>query len=111
MSSLTHGWSGLMLAYAAVEVPLAATLMRRGGEIGRVLASAALAAPLTIAAGIGTAALNPLLQQLGVSRGSFMELAVGVGVSAGIGYAAGRVLARPARPASVHQRGTVVAET
>jgi hypothetical protein len=108
MSSLTHGWSGLMLAYAAVEVPLAATLIRRGVEFARVFASAALAVPLTVAAGIGTAAINPLLHDFGVSSGSLLELAVGVGVSAGIGYAAARGLARPATPASVHQRGTVI---
>jgi hypothetical protein len=108
VSSLTHGWSGLVLAYAAVEVPLAATLIRRGVELGRVFASAAVALPLTIAAGIGTAAINPLLHDFGVSSGSFLEFAVGVGVSGGIGYAAARRLARPATPASVHQRGTVI---
>jgi Type IV secretion-system coupling protein DNA-binding domain len=108
MSSLTHGWSGLVLAYAAVEVPLAATLIRRGVEFGRVFASAALAVPLTVAAGIGTAAINPLVHDVGISSGSFLEFAVGVGVSAGMGYAAARGLARPARPSSVHQRGTVI---
>jgi hypothetical protein len=108
MSSLTHGWSGLVLAYAAVEIPMVATLIRRGAEFGRVFASAALAVPLTAAAGIGTAAINPLLHDLGVSSGSFLEFAVGVGVSAGIGYATARGLARPAAPVSVHQRGTVV---
>lgn len=108
MSALTHGWSGLVLAYAAVEVPLATTLIRRGVELGRVFASAALAVPLTVAAGIGTAAINPLLHDFGVSSGSALEFVVGVGVSAGIGYAAARGLARPAAPASVHQRGTVI---
>jgi Type IV secretion-system coupling protein DNA-binding domain len=110
MSSLTQGWSGLMLAYAAVEVPLAATLIRRGVQFRKVVASAALALPLTVAAGIGTAAINPLIRDFGVSRGSLLELAIGVGVSVGIGYGAARVLARPARPSSVHQRGTVVDE-
>jgi len=108
MSSLTQGWSGLMLAYATVEVPMAATLIRRGVEFGRVFASAALAVPLTIAAGIGTAAVNPLLHDLGISSGSFLEFAVGVGISAGVGYAAARGLARPAKPATVHQRGTII---
>jgi hypothetical protein len=97
-----------MLAYAAVEVPLAATLIRRGVEFGKVFGSAALALPLTVAAGIGTAAINPLIRDLGVSSGSFLEFAVGVGMSAGIGYAAARGLARPAKPLSVHQRGTVI---
>lgn len=110
MSSLTHGWSGLVLAYAAVEVPCAATLIRRGVEFGRVLASAAVAVPLTVLAGIGTAAINPVLHGLGVGSGSFLELAAGVGVSAGIGYAAARTLARPADPATIHRRGTLIQE-
>jgi len=45
---------------------------------------------------------------LGVASGSFLEFAVGVGLSVGIGHAAGRALARPAQPTKVHQRGTVV---
>jgi type IV secretory pathway TraG/TraD family ATPase VirD4 len=108
MSSLTHGWSGLVLGYAAVGVPMAATLMRRSAGYGKALASAAIAVPLAVVAGMATAAVNPLIHGLGVSSGSFLELAVGVGVSAGIGYAAARGMTRPAAPASIHQRGTVV---
>src|SRR5579862_8541940 len=97
-----------MLAYAAVEGPLAATLIRRGVEFGRVFASAALAVPLTVAAGIGTMVINPLVHNFGVARGSFLEFGIGVGVYAGIGYAAARGFARPATHSSVHQRGTVI---
>ena len=111
MSSFTSGLSGLILAYATVEVPLAATLIRRGARLGQVVASAALAAPLTIVTGIGIAAINPLVHELGISSGSFMELAVGVGACVGAGYVAGRFLARPAPPTSVHQRGTVIEDT
>jgi Type IV secretion-system coupling protein DNA-binding domain len=111
MSSFTSGLSGLIFAYAAVEVPLAATLIRRGARLGQVVASAALAAPLTIVTGIGIAAINPLVHELGISSGSFMELAVGVGACVGAGYVAGRFLARPAPPTSVHQRGTVIEDT
>jgi hypothetical protein len=84
------------------------TLIRRGVEFGRVIASAALAVPLTVAAGIGTMVVNPLVHNFGVTRGSFLEFAIGVGVYAGTGYAAARALARPATPSSVHQRGTVI---
>jgi hypothetical protein len=111
MSSFTTGLSGLILAYATVEVPLAATLIRRGARLGQVVASAALAAPLTIVTGIGIAAINPLVHEFGISSGSFMELAVGVGACVGAGYVAGRLLARPAPPTSVHQRGTVIENT
>jgi hypothetical protein len=107
MSSL-HALSGLMLAYAAVEVPLAVTLIRRGVEARRVFASAELAVPLAIAAGIGMSAISPLLRDFGVSSGSLLEFAVGVGACAGIGYAAARVIARPGTPSSVHRRGTVI---
>jgi Type IV secretion-system coupling protein DNA-binding domain len=111
VSSFTHGLSGLVLGYAAVEIPMAVTLLRRVADHGKIVASAAVAVPLTAAAGMACAAVNPLIHGLGVASGSFLELAVGVGVSAGIGYAAARALARPAPPASVHQRGTLIRET
>jgi hypothetical protein len=80
-----------LLAYAAVEIPMALTLIRRAADYGKVLASAAVAVPLTVAAGIATAAVGPLIHGLGVTAGSFLEFAVGVGVSVGIGYATARV--------------------
>ena len=107
MSSL-HALSGLMLAYAAVEVPLAVTLIRRGVEFRRVFAAAELAVPLALAAGIGMSAISPLLRDFGASSGGILEFAVGVGMCAGIGYAAARVLARPGALSSVHRRGTVI---
>jgi hypothetical protein len=97
-----------MLAYAAVEVPLAVTLIRRGVEFRRVFAAAELAVPLALAAGIGMSAISPLLRDFGASSGGILEFAVGVGMCAGIGYAAARVLARPGALSSVHRRGTVI---
>jgi hypothetical protein len=99
-----------MLAYAAVEIPMAVTLMRRTADYGKVLASAAVAVPLTVVAGIATAAVGPLIHGLGVTHGSFLEFAFGVGVTASIGYAGGRWFSRPPRPESVHQRGTLIDE-
>ena len=89
---------------------MAVTLMRRAADYGKVLASTAIAVPLTAVAGIATAAVGPLIHGLGVTRGSFLELAVGFGVSTGIGYATARGLARPPAPMSVHQRGTLIDE-
>ena len=108
MNFLTHGTSGLVMGYAAVAIPMAVTLYRRTADFGRALASAALAVPLTAAAGIAIAVTHSLTNGLGVASGSFLEFAVGVGLSVGIGHAAGRALARPAQPTKVHQRGTVV---
>src|SRR4051794_7932604 len=108
MSSLTHGLSGLVMGYAPVAIPMAVTMFRRTADFGKAIASAAVAVPVTIGAGIATAVAMPLIHGLGIARGSFLELAAGVGICVGIGYAAGRVLARPAQPTNVHQRGTVV---
>lgn len=108
MSSLTHGLSGLVLGYATVAIPMAVTLFRRTADYGKALASAAVAVPVAIGAGIATAVAMPLIHGLGIARGSFLELAAGVGICIGIGCAAGRVLSRPAQPTNVHQRGTVV---
>jgi len=108
MSSLTHGLSGLVMGYATVAIPMAVTMFRRTSDYGKALASAAVAVPVTIGAGIATAVAMPLIHGLGIERGSFLELAAGVGICIGIGYSAGRVLARPAQPTNVHQRGTVV---
>jgi type IV secretory pathway TraG/TraD family ATPase VirD4 len=108
MSSLTHGLSGLVMGYATVAIPMAVTMFRRTADLGKALASAAVAVPVTIGASIATAVVMPLIHGLGIERGSFLELAAGVGIFVGIGYAAGRVMARPAQPTNVHQRGTVV---
>ena len=108
MSSLTHGTSGLALGYAAVAIPMAVTLFRRVADFGKAAASAAIAIPLTVAAGIANTVVSPLVHGLGIASGSFMESVVGLGVCSGIGYAAARAIARPGRPTSVHQRGTLV---
>ena len=108
MSALVHGLSGLALAYAAVEAPLAATLINRGVGLRGVMASTWLAAPLTIATGIGLMLVNPLLHEAGIARGGFLELAFGVAASIGIGYLTGRILTPSERSTGVHQRGTVI---
>jgi hypothetical protein len=110
MTSLTNGWSGLILAYAAVEVPMAVTLIRRAASYGRVMASTAIAVPLTVATGIATTTIAPLVHGLGVTPGSFLEFVVGAGMAAGVGYAAARGATRPSLPSSVHQRGTLIEE-
>jgi hypothetical protein len=100
----------LLGAYASVEIPMAVTLIRRAADSGKVITSAAMAVPLTLAAGIATAAISPIIHGIGVTAGSFLETAVAVGIFAGVGYAAGRVATRPALPTSVHQRGTLIQE-
>ena len=108
MSSLTHGTSGLVLGYAAVAVPMAVTVFRRTADYVKAMASAAVAVPLTLAAGITNAVLGPLIHGLGIASGSVLASGVGAGVCAAIGYAAARAITRPPKPTSVHQRGTLI---
>src|SRR3954452_17497999 len=96
------------MGYAAVAVPMAVTMFRRTSDYAKTLASAVVAVPATAVAGIAIAVANPLIHGLGIATGSFLELAAGVGVSAGIGYATARAIARPSQPASVHRRGTYI---
>jgi type IV secretion system coupling TraD/TrwB family protein len=99
---ITHGWSGLGLAYLAVQAPMLAAMIRARASLPRLLLSPALAAPVTLVAGAGLALLAP------VSAG--MALAVGGAVSVGLGYAVGRIIG-PARQRSwQHQRGARVFE-
>jgi Type IV secretion-system coupling protein DNA-binding domain len=107
LEGLTHGWSGVMLAYAAVQLPMFAGLARGRGPWLSYLKSPALAAPLVAVAGVGVALAGPVLSHLGASPGGLTEFALGAALSLTLGYAGGRVLAEdPAR--NKYQRGTVV---
>jgi Type IV secretion-system coupling protein DNA-binding domain len=108
VTSLLHGWSGLLIGYANVAAPMMATLIRRRATTRILAIGAALGVPLTVVAAIGNFMVTPVLRGLGVAGGGFLELAAGVGLAAAVGYGAGRRLVRAAAPTSVHQRGTVV---
>jgi hypothetical protein len=108
VSSLTHGMSGLVLGYAAVAVPMAVTVFRRTADHAKAMASAAVAVPLTLAAGITNAVLGPVIHGLGIASGSVLATGVGAGVCVAIGYGAARAISRPPKPTSIHQRGTLI---
>jgi len=100
-----RGWGGLIAAYAAVQAPMWVALRRAGAR--RLLLSPLLAAPATLFAGAGLALLAPAIRALGSPS---LALGAGVAVSAAVGYASGRWLARPAPAASRHQRGARLAD-
>jgi len=105
-----HGWAALLSAYGMVQVPLVAGLIRGRAPLSKLLFSPLLAAPLTVASGIAIATAVPLLHTLGVAPGSLAQLSAAATFSAGLGYAAGRALARRASPALIYQRGAIVTE-
>jgi hypothetical protein len=110
LEALTQGWSGLGLAYASVELPMLVGLIRQRAGLGKILQSPILAAPLTLAAGIGVSLVSPLTQAMGMAAHSAFQLAFQFGVSAAIGYGGARVLTRQAPAPSTHRRGAIISE-
>ena len=111
-AALLHGWPGLMWGFAAVQGPLLAGLWRGRAPARSWLAAPLVAAPVTVAAGLGMAALAPWLQGLGAGAGSVLQLASGATLAALLGYGTGRVMARSAtaEPRAGWRRGALVAE-
>ena len=107
ISELTHGWPALALAYASVQVPMAVSMLRKRAPLDRIVHSPKIALPLTLAAGVVTSYTASFMQNIGLS-GEMMQFAFGVGLSAGLGYLGGSVVARNESRAVEHQRGTVV---
>ena len=108
--ALTHGTLGLGLAYAAVQVPMAAALLQRRAGLRTLLLSPLAAAPLTAVSAASMAAVAPFLQFAGAAGQGLSQLALGVALSTGLGYAGGRRLAHAGEPASLHRRGSIVAD-
>ncbi len=106
MSAL-HGWPGLLGAYATVQGPLLAALARARAPLRQWVLSPLLAAPVTALAGLSIAAAAPLLRGL-VAGSAALEVSAAAAFSAALGYGVGRVLARRAAPALLHQRGALV---
>ncbi len=110
MSSVVQGWSGIVLAYAAVQAPMIAGLARARAGFKQYVFSPIAAAPLTAVAGVGAAMSSTWLAQLGFGSHGPVQVFFATGLSAVLGYAGGRVLARGAAENKIHQRGSLVAE-
>jgi len=105
--ALMHGWPGLLEAYAAVQGPLLAAMVRARAPWRRLLLSPVIAAPVTAVSGAALALLTPALADLGIASASLAQLSVGVAVSAGLGYLTGRALGGGGAH-SAHLRGALV---
>jgi type IV secretory pathway TraG/TraD family ATPase VirD4 len=96
-----HGWSGAAIAYAAVQAPMIAGLIRARASIQQYAIAPLAALPLTAVAAVGSA--------LFASHGAAHAM-LAAGSSAVLGYAGGRVLARSGQGDKVHQRGALIME-
>ena len=108
--ALLHGWNGLLAAYAAVQLPLLARLIRERAPLGKLLLSPVLAAPLTVVAGLGMAAVTPLLHGLGMASDGLAQCSIGVALSAALGYTAGRAMVRRESLGVSYLRGAIVTD-
>jgi hypothetical protein len=109
-AAVTHGWSGIALAYAAVQGPMVAGLIRARAHWRHYLVSPVIAVPLTVAAAAGMALANPLLAHLGIAADGMLHLAIGIGFSGALGYAGGARAAYTGEGAPAHRRGSRVAD-
>jgi type IV secretory pathway TraG/TraD family ATPase VirD4 len=108
LHGLTHGTNGLVLAYASILIPMLTGLIRGRAPLLTLVLSPVLAVPLILVAGIAMTLASPLVRSLGVARDGLLELSLGVAVSAVIGYAAGRLVARRRSSSTLYRRGAIV---
>ncbi len=109
-AAVTHGWSGIALAYAAVQGPMVAGLIRARAHWRHYLLSPVIAVPLTVAAAAGMAVATPLLAHLGVAAHGMLHLAIGMGLSGVLGYAGGAGARYSEEGGPAHRRGSRVAD-
>jgi hypothetical protein len=107
--ALNHGTAALVLGYASVELPLLFGLKHGRASVGKWLRSPLVAVPATLVAGVSASVVAAGLQGLGLAAGPTMV--TGFGVTAAVGYLAGRLYARSGADRLVHQRGALVIDT
>jgi type IV secretory pathway TraG/TraD family ATPase VirD4 len=109
-AALMHGWSGIGLAYAAVQVPMIAGLIRVRAQFHHYLLSPLVAAPLTAVAAAGIAVSNYGLAHLGLASHGLVQLIAATGLSAALGYAGGVSAARGPENDRHYGRGALLAD-
>jgi hypothetical protein len=109
-NALTHGASGLLLAYLSVAIPMLAGLLRRHAHVSKLLSVPLLAIPATlIAATVAWVASLPL-RASGLPRESVLPDVFGLAVFIGVGYVIGLFLARTSTTAPSYRRGAIIAD-
>ena len=109
---IVQALSGVGAAYAAVQVPMWAGLIRSRAALHHYVLSPLVAAPLTLIAVAGSAATGSLLVHLGLAAQGAGQLGIALGVSAVLGYAGGKGVGRGTDSGDrTYQRGTQVAES
>jgi hypothetical protein len=110
LHTLTHGLNGLILGYATVMIPMVVGLRRGRAPVEALFRGPLWAIPATVVAGILIEVLTSPFRDWGVNPESGWLGLFGALVSAGVGYAGGRLMAVRKRPPddAKHRRGAVV---
>jgi type IV secretory pathway TraG/TraD family ATPase VirD4 len=109
VNALTQGWGGAAIAYGAVQLPLAAAMVRARAALSSVMASPVIALPLMLGVSAGMAFAAPALHAAGIADHSLLCDALTLGASAAAGFTGGHLLAAaPARSDEWQVRGAVV---
>ncbi|HEY0746516.1 MAG TPA: type IV secretion system DNA-binding domain-containing protein [Steroidobacteraceae bacterium] len=111
ISALTHGSSGLLLAYLLVFVPMVVALVRSRARVSDFFVSPVVAVAVAVIAAIIVAVLDSLLHILGVASRSYFQFFVASVVSVVLGYVGGIGLVSGRRSDSSYRRGAVVSDT
>jgi len=110
LQALTHGTSGLVIAYVLVLVALVAGLAQARSAAHKYLLAPLLAAPLLLLAALCISLLAAVLRGVGWSAG-WIQPTVGFLGSMTLGFIGGRALAlAPTTREPKHRRGAVIAK-
>src|ERR1022692_4764373 len=107
-ATLAHGWTGLALGYAAVQMPMIAGLIRGHAKVREYLLAPIVSVPLAVVGAGGAAIFAALVPLAGSAAASGLKIAIGTAISGAIGYASGRIIARDGREDHAHVRGAQV---
>jgi hypothetical protein len=108
LQSLTHGASGLAIAYVLLLVALLGGLAQARAAAPKYLLAPLLAVPLLLLAALGVSLFSAILHAIGLS-GAWTQISTGVFITMAFGFVGGRALAlRSSAREPVHRRGAFV---
>jgi type IV secretory pathway TraG/TraD family ATPase VirD4 len=103
--------NGVGAAYAAVQIPMLAGLVRSRAAFRHYVLSPLVAAPLTLINAAGAAMASSLLVHMGLAAHGAVQTGIALGVSAVLGYAGGTTAGHDGASDRTYQRGARVAES
>src|SRR4051794_22419525 len=105
---LTHGSSGLVLAYLTVLVPMYVGLVRKRAPAPKLLVAPLVAILSSIVAAIAIAMVGAVLGAAGLPKDSLFRVGLGCAITIAIGYVSAFAMLSLSKSDVSHRRGSVV---